>query len=180
MKSKNAIAYDCYLIAKIAHEGQKRRNGEDYINHPVRVAHFVDEKDGDCFIPICAAYLHDVLEDTKETRQSLEEKQVPKEILDVVEILTHKEGEDYFNYIRRIAANPVAKIVEMADIVDNITDSPSAKQIDKYARALKILHGVDFKTNLKKLRENQPKVSKEEAYAQMEKHLAESKKIHQK
>ena len=55
---KIRAAYEC---AAAAHEGQKRRNGEPYIIHPVAVAEIVVEMGLDTD-SICAALLHDCIE----------------------------------------------------------------------------------------------------------------------
>ena len=62
-----------YCCARDAHEGQKRRSGEPYIIHPVAVAQILAEMgmDGDS---ICAALLHDVIEDTPVTAQMIKTK----------------------------------------------------------------------------------------------------------
>ncbi|HNX28441.1 MAG TPA: bifunctional (p)ppGpp synthetase/guanosine-3',5'-bis(diphosphate) 3'-pyrophosphohydrolase [Syntrophomonadaceae bacterium] len=52
-----------YEYAQTAHEGQKRISGEAYIIHPVEVAYILTEIEMDT-ASICAALLHDVLEDT--------------------------------------------------------------------------------------------------------------------
>ena len=59
-----------YVFARNAHEGQKRRSGEPYIIHPVAVAQILAEMgmDGDS---ICAALLHDVVEDTPVTAEQV-------------------------------------------------------------------------------------------------------------
>ncbi|MBR3094904.1 MAG: bifunctional (p)ppGpp synthetase/guanosine-3',5'-bis(diphosphate) 3'-pyrophosphohydrolase, partial [Clostridia bacterium] len=59
-----------YVFARNAHEGQLRRSGEPYIIHPVAVAQILAEMgmDGDS---ICAALLHDVVEDTPVTDQQV-------------------------------------------------------------------------------------------------------------
>ena len=59
-----------YVFARDAHEGQKRRSGEPYIIHPVAVAQILAEMgmDDDS---ICAALLHDVVEDTPVTAQQV-------------------------------------------------------------------------------------------------------------
>jgi len=59
-----------YAIAASAHSGQTRKSGEDYITHPVAVAsiladlHLDDET-------LCAAILHDALEDTPLSRAEI-------------------------------------------------------------------------------------------------------------
>ena len=55
-----------YEFAEKAHEGQKRTSGEPYIVHPVSVAYILLELGMDTDT-ICAAMLHDVVEDTDRT-----------------------------------------------------------------------------------------------------------------
>jgi len=57
------LVEDAYLFAATAHQGQKRRSGEDYISHPLSVAAILAELQMDA-VTIAAAILHDVVEDT--------------------------------------------------------------------------------------------------------------------
>ena len=52
-----------YSIAKDAHSGQKRKSGENYINHPLDAASYLADYELD-HETIMAAILHDVVEDT--------------------------------------------------------------------------------------------------------------------
>ena len=52
-----------FHYALMAHAGQKRISGEPYIIHPVEVALIMTEIEADT-ASICAALLHDVVEDT--------------------------------------------------------------------------------------------------------------------
>ncbi len=61
-----------YLFAKEKHEGQKRQSGEDYIIHPVNVAYILSEIKADCDT-ICAALLHDTIEDCDVLEEEIEE-----------------------------------------------------------------------------------------------------------
>ncbi|GEA16102.1 MAG: diphosphokinase / guanosine-3,5-bis(diphosphate) 3-diphosphatase [Moorella sp. (in: firmicutes)] len=54
---------DAYQFAAAAHQGQKRRSGEDFITHPLNVAAILAELQLDV-VTIAAALLHDVVEDT--------------------------------------------------------------------------------------------------------------------
>ena len=59
-----------YEVAEKAHKGQLRQSGDPYISHPVSVAVILVDlgMDTDC---LCAALLHDVVEDTEVTLGTL-------------------------------------------------------------------------------------------------------------
>ncbi|MBQ8503656.1 MAG: bifunctional (p)ppGpp synthetase/guanosine-3',5'-bis(diphosphate) 3'-pyrophosphohydrolase [Clostridia bacterium] len=59
-----------YSIAYAAHKDQKRRSGEPYIIHPVAVAQILSDMGMDAD-SICAALLHDVVEDTEMTDEEI-------------------------------------------------------------------------------------------------------------
>jgi len=59
-----------YLYAFEKHFGQKRRTGEDYIIHPLNVAYILTELNADCQT-LCAALLHDTIEDCDVTMEDL-------------------------------------------------------------------------------------------------------------
>ena len=131
-------------IAYKAHFEQLDVSGVPYIFHPYHVAEQMNDE-----LTVCAALLHDVIEDTDITLEELE-KNFPAEIIDVLKLLTHKKGEDYFEYIKRIKKNPAAKAVKLADIAHNCdfsrvnaNNSVSQDKLEhwrnKYLAALKIL-----------------------------------------
>ena len=62
-----------YEFAAKAHEGQKRSSGQDYIIHPLAVAYILLELGMDTDT-ICAALLHDVVEDTPATLDDLKKR----------------------------------------------------------------------------------------------------------
>ncbi len=65
--------YQAYLFGAQAHEGQYRKTGEPYIYHPISVARILAEMHMDSK-SICAAILHDVIEDTPATKEEVAEK----------------------------------------------------------------------------------------------------------
>ncbi|WP_395739268.1 HD domain-containing protein [Prosthecobacter sp.] len=122
-------------IATECHEGQTRRDGvTPYIVHPEKVAEIV-EKLGGGETEIIVAWLHDTVEDTEMTHERLMELFGP-EIAEAVQALTHAEGEDYPTAVLRAKANPISRKVKMADNLANLSDSPSPKQVAKYAGSL--------------------------------------------
>ena len=64
---------EAFELAKSAHESQKRNSGTPYITHPLAVAEIVADMklDDDS---VCAALLHDVVEDTEYTSEDIKEK----------------------------------------------------------------------------------------------------------
>lgn len=120
-------------MAHRAHQKQFRRDGvTPYIKHPEDVAKRV----GDDPTAIAVAWLHDVLEDSLFTLKDLLERGIPPEVVEAVYILTHERAVKYEDYIAIIARHPVARKVKIADILSNLNDNPTDKQIEKYARAL--------------------------------------------
>src|SRR6056297_191373 len=65
------IVKKAYEIANEAHDGQYRVSGEPYVEHPINVAYILADLGLD-IISISAALLHDVVEDTKFTREDIE------------------------------------------------------------------------------------------------------------
>jgi len=86
---------NAYLYAAKAHEGQKRRTGEDYITHPLAVARILCDMRMD-HESIMAAMLHDVLEDTKTSKTMLSTQFGPAvaELVDGVSKLTQVKFEN--------------------------------------------------------------------------------------
>lgn len=120
-------------IAVRSHAGQFRRDGvTPYVEHPRAVVSRV----GDDPALIATAWLHDVLEDTDETRDSLLAAGVPAQVVDAVALLTKSPGADYEAYLSAILSNPIARQVKIADMLSNLADGPTPKQIRKYAAGL--------------------------------------------
>lgn len=128
------------LFAMEAHKGQKRKYSEvPYIVHPTRVAHALKDyliegdwdflsKWGDAATEmLCAAYLHDVVEDTPITLKSVDEK-FGAIVAGLVNALTKKPIEG--NRAAREAAEcerisklgEPAKIIKYLDRIDNLGD----------------------------------------------------------
>ncbi len=80
-----------FNFAKHAHKGVRRRSGEPYIMHPIAVAQIACEEIGLGSTSICAALLHDVVEDTEYTFEDIQNLFGPK-IASIVEGLTKIAG----------------------------------------------------------------------------------------
>jgi len=86
------------------------------------------------------AVLHDVMEDnTKYTRNVLDILGVDSDTLDVLDLLTHKEGDTYKEYILKLRVNQRARRIKLADMICNLSDSPTYRQKNKYVKFAKLL-----------------------------------------
>ncbi|MEG0463894.1 RelA/SpoT family protein [Bacteroides sp.] len=85
------IITKAFNFANQAHKGIKRRSGEPYIMHPLAVAKIVCNEIGLGSTSICAALLHDVVEDTDYTVEDIENIFGPK-IAQIVDGLTKISG----------------------------------------------------------------------------------------
>lgn len=130
-------------VAYNAHHGQLDYNGVPYVFHPMHLAEQMDEE-----ISCTVALLHDVAEDTAVTLEQLA-AQFPPAVMEPLKLLTHDDRTEYFDYVRRIKAHPVAKRVKLADLAHNSdqsrcvgSDLPPEKLEywkNKYDRAKRIL-----------------------------------------
>lgn len=102
-------------IATAAHAGQTDRGGEPYIMHCLRVAMQVDSQDEKI-----VAVLHDVLEDTEIEPDDLVREGIKPRQLAALHAVTKRDAESYDLYLRRVADNPLARVVKMADLEDNL------------------------------------------------------------
>lgn len=126
-------------IARKAHDGQFRRDGvTPYIVHPERVVARLRPEDRDSDFTVAVAWLHDVVEDNGGDWSVLEG--LPSAVICAVGDLTKRSHDTYEQYLRRINGNYRARTVKIADILDNLSDAPTDKQIVKYSKALLYLH----------------------------------------
>jgi len=139
-----------YTFAFIAHDGQKRKDGSAYISHPVAVAKIVAElkMDPDS---ICAALMHDVLEDC-DVQKTVLEKNFGKDVANIVDgvsklgkIHMQNKAETNANNFQKMAlamANDVRVIlVKLCDRLHNmrtIDFMPRHKQIIKSKETLEM------------------------------------------
>ncbi len=90
-RKKVEIIERAFRFAKEAHKGVRRRSGEPYILHPIAVAKIASQEIGLGSTSICAALLHDVVEDTDYTVEDIEQH-FGKKIAQLVEGLTKISG----------------------------------------------------------------------------------------
>ena len=59
---------------------------------------------------------------------------VPQHIVDAVKAITKRKGESYTAYLCRVQENPLATAVKIADMLHNISDNATKKQLVKYSK----------------------------------------------
>ncbi len=130
------------VMATGAHNGQYDKGGEPYILHALRVMLSMNTEQHRI-----VAVLHDVVEDSAEIRLPEIEQAFGARIAAAVDALTKRDGEAYDDYLERVKADEIARIVKLADLKDNSDlgrlmrrpDDTDRKRLDKYLRARAIL-----------------------------------------
>lgn len=90
-RKKVEIIERAFRFAKEAHKGVRRRSGEPYILHPIAVAKIASQEIGLGSTSICAALLHDVVEDTEYTVEDIQQH-FGQKVARIVEGLTKISG----------------------------------------------------------------------------------------
>lgn len=104
------------LIATKAHQNQVDKAGKPYILHPIRVMMKMENETEQI-----VAILHDVLEDCPDYDEEwLRAEGFSPEVVDALSVLNRNNYPDYQAYICNVARNPIARVVKIADLEDNI------------------------------------------------------------
>lgn len=106
---------DAIALAVQAHRGQTDRAGQPYILHPLRaMLRLTGEEER------IVGVLHDVVEDTPYTPDDLRALGYSTTILEALDAVTRREAETYEEFVERLAPNPLARRVKLADLEDNM------------------------------------------------------------
>lgn len=134
-----AVVGRAFEVAREAHAGQRRDEGTPYIVHPVRVATALVNEVG-VFTPrlICAALLHDVIEDSDTTREQIAE-QFGEATAEVVWLLTKLEEVSLADYLAAIeaAGETGAPLVKLCDRLDNLRFLTCSPRMEKIHRCIR-------------------------------------------
>lgn len=108
---------DTIRIAVKAHDGQKDMVGNPAIKHVLAVGLM-----GGTELEQKAGYLHDVVEDSDFTLADLRAAGVEEGVLEAVDLLTHRDGMSYEDYVKRIvlSGNATAIHVKLNDLYHNL------------------------------------------------------------
>lgn len=134
----NNLLEAAIVLATDAHREQVDKAGADYILHPISVMAICSSKDVEIN---CIALLHDVLEDSGYTVDDLYRAGMTTRIVDGVFALTKLKDERISDYYLRVAANPDAIKVKLADLTHNMNldrlHTVTQKDIDRNTRYMK-------------------------------------------
>ena len=130
-------------IAKTAHNGQVDKKGKPYISHPLRVMNKMDTASEKI-----VAILHDVVEDSELTLKDLTASGFSDRIIEAIDAITKREGQQYENYLARVMNNSIAIKVKIADMTDNADISRIPHPTDKDRARIE-----RYKKNLPKLQD---------------------------
>ena len=144
------------VFAEKMHSGQTRRNGDSYVTHPKRVADIVR---GVGFVSdfrreelICAALLHDTIEDTDATAEQLIDE-FGVGVADIVNQVSNNDeqmkrwGKELYLAVKMAdpsRTDDYSLIVKLADRLDNVSDFDACdpKWVEKYS--LQTEHILNF------------------------------------
>ena len=126
------------LFAKSIHHNQVDKAGKPYAEHLQAVVNNLVEPTEEM---IAVAWLHDSVEDIEITLNDLS-RYFGDIVSDAVSALTKKKDESHDKYLSRVKANPIARLVKIADLTHNmdlsrlpvVTEKDLARK-EKYVKA---------------------------------------------
>jgi (p)ppGpp synthase/HD superfamily hydrolase len=132
-------------IAAEAHAGQVDKAGAPYVLHPLRVMLRLSTPE-----ERMVAVLHDVCEDCPGwTFDRLRGEGFHDRVIEALQSVTKRDGEDYEAFVTRAAASPIGRRVKLADLHDNCDLSRIAQpterdheRIGKYRRAIAMIDAM--------------------------------------
>lgn len=127
-----------------AHQYQKDKSGLPYVFHPFHLAEQMKTEE-----TTIVALLHDVIEDTNYTIEDISKAGFSNEITEALLLMTHDDKVDYFDYVKKIKHNPIARAVKLADLEHNsdlsrldTVDEKAIKRYNKYKEAIELLQNI--------------------------------------
>ena len=119
------------MLAIGAHGTQVDKNGVPYRFHLRAVAEGLEP-----FGPmvVMAGWLHDIIEDTAWTAEGLRELGISARVAEVVQLVTRDDDESYEEMLGRVAGDPLATLVKIADNAHNSRPDRAAALSDESQR----------------------------------------------
>lgn len=128
------------LITFEAHKNDVDKGGYPYVFHPFYLATQMDDENS-----VCVALLHDVIEDHGDVYdlEYLRREGFPDEVLRALALMTHEKDVPYMDYVKKLAKDPFAAKVKLADLKHNSdaarTGGTAPKKREVYEQAIKYL-----------------------------------------
>ncbi|MEG0110118.1 MAG: HD domain-containing protein, partial [Oscillospiraceae bacterium] len=176
-----------YLVANKAHEGQSRLSGESYISHPINVAAILLDLGLDTD-SVCAALLHDVVEDTDIKLDTIK-TDFGSDVAVLVDGVT-KLGKITFSSVEEQQAENLRKmllamshdirvmLIKLCDRLHNMRTSdawPEQKRRDKALETMEVYAPIAHRLGMSNVKEELEDRSLRHldpvAYADIEQHL---------
>ena len=110
-KTKRALSL-CFE----AHKNQKDKSGLPYVFHPFHLAEQMETES-----LVIVSLLHDVVEDSDVKIEDIEKMGFDVSVIEALRLLTHTPEVDYFDYVKAISKNEIARRVKIADLTHNST-----------------------------------------------------------
>lgn len=129
-----------------AHRDQVDKSGLPYVFHPFHLAEQMTTEH-----EVCVALLHDVMEDTALGAEDIVAAGIPRAYVETCRLMTHEPGVPYLDYVRRLASDPVARRVKLADLAHNsdlsrLDGEPTQAdlaRVEKYRGAVELLEAYE-------------------------------------
>ena len=123
------------------HKDQVDKSGMPYVFHPFHLAEQMDDEE-----TTITALLHDIVEDTNTTFDDLRKLGFSDNVINALKLMTHDKNVDYFEYVKNISKNPIARKVKIKDLehnmdtsrLDEVTDK-DLERVKKYKKCYKYL-----------------------------------------
>lgn len=123
------------------HKDQVDKSGMPYVFHPFHLAEQMDDEE-----TTITALLHDIVEDTDTTFEDLRKLGFSDNVINALKLMTHDKNIDYFEYVKNISKNPIARKVKIKDLehnmdtsrLDEVTDK-DLERVKKYKKCYKYL-----------------------------------------
>ncbi|MBF0182913.1 MAG: bifunctional (p)ppGpp synthetase/guanosine-3',5'-bis(diphosphate) 3'-pyrophosphohydrolase [Magnetococcales bacterium] len=116
-------------LAVVAHQGQVDKVGAPYILHPLRLMLRAGSEEAKII-----AVLHDTIEDTSLTLEQLQAEGFSETVLTVLDLLTHRAGHTYPEYMERVMTHPLAMQIKLLDLEDNMDVRRLQSQLSEHDR----------------------------------------------
>src|ERR1700676_2013091 len=126
--SAPGLLLEAVAFAAEKHRDQRRKDAEasPYINHPIALANLLQQQGVDDIVVLCAALLHDTIEDTETTAPELRREFGPEVTAVVLEVTDDKsllKAERKRLQIEHAGTLSLrAKLVKLADKICNLRD----------------------------------------------------------